>query len=57
MSMLKKAADLIEEYPNTTSTILGVIAVGIYAVCMKVITNAVAEDFKPTTSLTFTPKQ
>ena len=57
MSMLKKAADLIEEYPNTTSTILGVIAVGIYAVCMKVVTNAVVEDFKPTTSLTFTPKQ
>lgn len=57
MSMLKKAADLIEEYPNTASTIIGVIAVGIYAACLKKVTNATVESFKPTTSLTFTPKQ
>lgn len=57
MNMLKKVADTIEEYPNTTSTIIGVIAVGIYAVCMKMITNAAVESYKPSTSLTLTPKQ
>lgn len=57
MNMLKKVADLIEEYPSTASTIVGVIAVGIYAVCMKKVTNAAVEGFRPTTSLTFTPKQ
>lgn len=57
MSILKKAADLIEEYPNTTGAVLGMVVVGIYAVCMKKVTNAVVEDLRPTTRLTFTPKQ
>lgn len=57
MSILKKAADLIEEYPNTTGAVLGAAVVVIYAVFMKKIFDTAAEDPRPTTSPTFTPKQ
>ena len=57
MSTLKKAIDAVEKHPNTTSSAILVVAVGIYWWFCDRVAKSLEQDRRATPCITFTAKQ